>query len=706
MKQQRMMKRLLTRAGMLVTAAGFLTLPLAGTVLAGKEGVFLSDSVYFTLDKVTLSAGADDSSLRFSLDLNNNSADPVDFNQYGVKVMDSQGVSYTAKLTEKTVARVKPNETGSFKFSSKIPTNLDPGQLKIDIFKWDYNRMQDIGALSVEKAIGDGQAVLQQAVLNMQELDSTLPDDALVTAALGNSYKVYKDGVWNVYTDLTLENLGSTTLKLPDGLEYNLQDNKGLTYGAQFADGSGVSLLPEQPVKVTMQAAVPATLDMSRLTLLFSPKGQVKTTVLGSLSLTSSFVSGKIGDSANYPKTDAEGLAIATSWAAASKQSDGLHLQANVTLTNRSDEIVTLPDLSASFQALRGGVAVTSSDNAVRTAYLSPNESTTFRFSGVLPAGLNTDALQLVVLEKPASGTAQQGTGQTGSDSQSGTTASSSKAALPVMVTALAGAGSGGEVSSYTAAQAYTIGEPFSLSASDRIDSNLDLSLVELGMSENSDFGYRTVVAKYKLTNKGTSTVTLPDFQTDLTSPGGYTYSGARQSSVAKDIAPNTSYVLSYSYMLPDTEKGDQLALNLYDANRLAMGSYKTAVQPIPAQGEMSLYPFMITLNDASFSATYNRDQSYAYRMRMDLDVKRQEQVITDANFSQLLFEVVDAKGRLLSSKVFAFTGQDKIMSGIQFVDFGNIKSEQLNDDVSINMYEVVATPNGDAKRLLRTIEP
>jgi len=136
------------------------------------------------------------------------------------------------------------------------------------------------------------------------------------------------------------------------------------------------------------------------------------------------------------------------------------------------------------------------------------------------------------------------------------------------------------------------------------------------------------------------------------------------------------------------------------------MGSYKTAVQPIPAQGEMSLYPFMITLNDASFSATYNRDQSYAYRMRMDLDVKRQEQVITDANFSQLLFEVVDAKGRLLSSKVFAFTGQDKIMSGIQFVDFGNIKSEQLNDDVSINMYEVVATPNGDAKRLLRTIEP
>ena len=51
------------------------------------------------------------------------------------------------------------------------------------------------------------------------------------------------------------------------------------------------------------------------------------------------------------------------------------------------------------------------------------------------------------------------------------------------------------------------------------------------------------------------------------------------------------------------------------------------------------------------------------------------------------------------------FTGQQKIMSGVQFIDFGNIKSEQLSSDVSINVYEVVATPNGDAKRLVKTIK-
>ncbi|SDN84246.1 hypothetical protein SAMN04487897_105117 [Paenibacillus sp. yr247] len=55
--------------------------------------------------------------------------------------------------------------------------------------------------------------------------------------------------------------------------------------------------------------------------------------------------------------------------------------------------------------------------------------------------------------------------------------------------------------------------------------------------------------------------------------------------------------------------------------------------------------------------------------------------------------------------KTMNFTGQQKIMSGVQFIDFGTIKSEQLGSDVSINLYEVVATPNGDAKRLVKTLK-
>ena len=326
MNQQRKMKRLLSRSALILTAASFLTLPLATSAFAGKEGVFLSDSVYFTLDKVTLSAGAEDGSLRFSLGLNNNSSTSVDFNNYGVKVIDANGISYTAKLSEKVTARVKAGETGTFKFTSEIPADLTPSQLKVDIFEWNYNTMQDIGALSVEAAMQEsGQSVLQQAVLNLKELDSTFADDALVTAQLGNSYKVYKDGAWMVYTDLTLENLSSSTIKLPDGLEMNFQDSKGLTYGAQFTKRGRSILASAAACKATLQAAVPASLETNRLALLFSPKGKVKTTVLGSLNAAKSFCTiGKIGDHTECPNSDVSGLAISTSWASASKQSDGL----------------------------------------------------------------------------------------------------------------------------------------------------------------------------------------------------------------------------------------------------------------------------------------------------------------------------------------------------------------------------------------------
>ncbi|CAN7694122.1 hypothetical protein [Paenibacillus sp. LjRoot56] len=718
MIQQRKMKRLLSRSALLLTAASFLTLPLATSAFAGKEGVFLSDSVYFTLDKVSLSVGAEDGSLRFSLGLNNHSDGIVDFNNYGVKVIDANGITYTAKLNEKVVARVKAGETGTFKFTSEVPNNLTPSDLKVDIFQWNNNSTSDIGALSVESAMVEtGQTLEQQAVINLKEIDTTLAEETLVTAKLGKSYKVYKDGVWMVYTDLTLSNESSASVKLPDGLELNFQDSKGLTYGAQFVANVG-ALLPDQPVTATLQAAVPATLDTSKLSLLFSPKGKVKTTLLGTLNAAKTFSVGRLSDKIAYPNKDASdalnGLVMSTSWASAVQQTDGLHVQANVTLTNESDGIVTVPNLTGEFQASRSNVGVTSSDNAVRSAYLSPNESTTFHFQGVVPASLNAEALQLVVLEKQSAAAstttgASTGTGNgsgTGTGAAGNTDNSKQVASLPVSVTSLAGAGVAGEATTYAAASAYKIGEPFKLASTNSMDSNMDMSLVELGMSVNTDFGYKTVVAKYKLTNKSTTTLALPDFQTDLTNEDGYTYTGVRQTNVAKNIAPNTSYVLNYSYMVPDSEDADKLALNLYDTNRLAVGSFKTEVQPIPETGPISVYPFTIDFDDYSLSATYSKDGSYSYRLRLDLDVQRQAQVITDANFSSLVFEVVDTEGRLLSSKPMTFTGQQRILSGVQFLEFTNIRSEQLNTGSYFNIYEVISTPNGEAKRLIRTIKP
>ena len=44
------------------------------------------------------------------------------------------------------------------------------------------------------------------------------------------------DGIHGLHID----NVSSSSVKLPDGLELNFQDSKGLTYGAQFVASVGI----------------------------------------------------------------------------------------------------------------------------------------------------------------------------------------------------------------------------------------------------------------------------------------------------------------------------------------------------------------------------------------------------------------------------------------------------------------------------------
>jgi hypothetical protein len=167
-------------------------LPLSASVFAANEGVYVRDSVFFSLNDVTLASGADKGSLRFTLELHNESGQSIDFNRYGVKIIDSSGVSYSAKLSEKVSALVKPQQVQDYKFISQVPADVQADQLKVDLFEWSSQApyTQDIGALSVASAIQSGNSAAKQVVLNLSGLDATLPEDALAAFELGKSYKV------------------------------------------------------------------------------------------------------------------------------------------------------------------------------------------------------------------------------------------------------------------------------------------------------------------------------------------------------------------------------------------------------------------------------------------------------------------------------------------------------------------------------------
>jgi len=247
------------------------------------------------------------------------------------------------------------------------------------------------------------------------------------------------------------------------------------------------------------------------------------------------------------------------------------------------------------------------------------------------------------------------------------------------------------------------LGTPFSLSSNSFIDSNIDVSLMELHMQANDDLGYNTAIAKYKITNKGTASLTLPNFQTDLVNKLGYTYTGVRQTQTTQTLLPNTSNVVSYSFLIPSAETADQLAMNLYDDTRSSIGAFKVEMQSDAADGPISFYPFQVDVKDYSLSATYS-NSSYAYKLTMFMDVNRLDEVIVDPNFSKLTFDLSDALGHVLATQTLTFTGSQKLVSGKQTIAFSSVKVDQLESGVTIRMYEQIDTPNGVTKRLVKVL--
>ncbi len=257
-----------------------------------------------------------------------------------------------------------------------------------------------------------------------------------------------------------------------------------------------------------------------------------------------------------------------------------------------------------------------------------------------------------------------------------------------------------------SSAASYEIGSPISFDDRNAIiDNETEVALMELHLHENPEEGYKTAIAKFKVTNRGDSPKAFPLFETEMVNGKGIAYRGTRQANVTGTINPDLSYVVSYSYQLPKTEDGSEFVVKLLDAKSAApyatkIASLQTAVQTEAAGDTFSLYPFDVELNSTEVSFTYVQGM-YNYKIRLDLDIAQADNVVVDNNFSKLRFEIVDGLGRVLGAKDAAFTGTNKLVSGKQTIDASNIQTDQFVSPVTLNIYEVIDTPIGVAKRLL-----
>ncbi|GIP40366.1 hypothetical protein J31TS4_36460 [Paenibacillus sp. J31TS4] len=262
----------------------------------------------------------------------------------------------------------------------------------------------------------------------------------------------------------------------------------------------------------------------------------------------------------------------------------------------------------------------------------------------------------------------------------------------------------------------YTPGSPVKLDpVSGLVPSNVDISMIELRMHENSGEGYKTAIAKFKVTNRGEIPVPVPPFQAELQSADGFRYAGTRQLTSTASIMPNLGYVFSYAFAIPATEDGSTLGLRLLDSVSAApykttLGAVRVAATESTDDGDtMSFYPFQVKLNYWTISANIGQSMTglpnYSYKMKLDLDLERTDTVVVDQNFSKMEIELVDSLGRTLGSETRSFTGANRIIDGQQTFTFADLRTEQLAYPITVNIYETIETPTGVAKRLVKTLK-
>ncbi|WP_256831554.1 MULTISPECIES: hypothetical protein [unclassified Paenibacillus] len=723
---------------MALLLSGSLTIvsPLTPVSLAATEGVYIAGQSYFTLDQAALST----STLQFSVVLHNRESRAIDFNAYGVRVTDDSGRSYTARLSEKKSAVVLPGQDQRFRFYSDIIPGMTAAQLKVEIFRWDSSQsdfMKHLGRLSVASVVQEGQAAVPEEIMNLHTVDSALANDAAVAYRLGQSVRVVEDGKWYLYTQLSVKNIGSASVKLPASLQVRLKGADGLKYSASFADGRDQTFFPNQSGIVTLKTAVSKDLSEKGLGLEFYYMNQSEEVSLSTMDISSSLRTARLGDTLDYARQlEGEHLTVKAEKATYSKQADGIHVQTVVTVSNEGDSIASVPSLLATYQFGGAGASITSTDNTSRISYLSPKETASFYFNAVLPEGIDPNAVRLVLWEKSktgssantaaasssSNGTSGSGSGNasnntssdasdapasTGAASTSSQAASASAAHVPVAVYLWEGASQASSMIS--SAPAYKLGEKLIFKDNGVVDKNLDVSLVELHVHENDDFGYKTAIGKYKITNKGTSSIALPKLQNELIDKQGKTYTGSRQSSVPELIMPGTSYVISYSYLLPNSVEDKTFALNVYDdqsvsQGKVSLGAYQVGIQEESDSDTISFYPFLVQFQNYTLGWSYSSG-SYTYTLNLSMAIEHPDPVIVDSNFSKMQFDLVDGMDRVVGTQTMTFTGTDRLINGKQKISFTGLKDEQGTNGIRVKIYEVIETANGPAKRLVKELK-
>ncbi len=240
-------------------------------------------------------------------------------------------------------------------------------------------------------------------------------------------------------------------------------------------------------------------------------------------------------------------------------------------------------------------------------------------------------------------------------------------------------------------------------------NTNVDVSMVELRLLDTESGGFKSAVAKFKLENRGRNAVPIPDFSIQLTDKEGRQYAGKRLEVSEEKLMPNLGYVVGYAVGMPESVQGDLLTLSIMDnltadPFEIPVKDFQTEVRNESEGSLLTLYPFEVKLKDWTMTTDY-QSGTYTFRLKLNLELERESNVLVDQNFSRMKVELIDTDGSVIACESLPFIGENRLIDGWQTIDFGGASADQWHYPYTIKIYEAIETPNGEAVRLVKTLK-
>jgi hypothetical protein len=363
------------------------------------------DQGTFVLQDVNMLPGTTGNTVTFKVVVQNNSNKDLMLIDYWIHVKSNAGSNFTLNLSpeDKSKAKVAAKSSLTLTYYTVVSSNLTLKDLKFEFIKWDFsqaNNERSLGTLTIPSTYSETVPAGQKHIINVSD---TAIQTSISRFNMGKTEKYYKPSF-----TLTLENVGTQSVTVP-AYEFKLVTANGLVYPLTAKGADDLTLSPKDSDTITLTGSIPIDLNTKgwRLLVVQSYSDPKISLPIASYNLPTANVQtgGSLGKEYSFSTAAGDYYAVVNSIHRLPMEDNDL-LSADITITNKSSETLTIPKFTGKF-ILDENVEV--AGNIVqfdKVIGINPNSSITIQLYASIPYTYEFNDIKTVLQEKDGDGKA------------------------------------------------------------------------------------------------------------------------------------------------------------------------------------------------------------------------------------------------------------------------------------------------------------